>query len=85
MSRYHTTSPSGEQIFKAAIVMESEAREALFLQLSRTALALQQRPELLARISSYWEGKTDAEAKETGETEEELTRSFFAFLSNGRE
>ena len=85
MPRYHTTSPSGEQIFKAAIVMESDAREALFLQLSRTALALQQRPELLARISAYWEGKGNAEAKEAGETGEELTRSFFAFLSNGRE
>jgi len=64
--------------------MESDAREALFLQLSRTALALQQRPELVAGIAAYWEREQSAEAQEAAAAAEELTRSFFAFVANGR-
>lgn len=57
--------------------------EALFLQLSRTVLALQQRPELLARIAAYWECAQSTEAQEATVASEELTRSFFAFVANG--
>ena len=64
--------------------MEPEARGALFLQLSRTVLALQQRPELLARIAAYWEGQVSAEAQEAAVAAEELTRSFCTFVANGR-
>lgn len=68
---------------KSTIVMEPSSREALFLQLSRTVLAVQQRPELVARITAYWEGELSPAAQEAVETAEELTRSFCAFVENG--
>ena len=63
--------------------MEPSSREALFLQLSRTVLALQQRPELVACIAAYWEGELSPAAREAAETAEELTRGFLAFVENG--
>lgn len=65
--------------------MEASASETLFLQLSRTLLALQQRPELIAHITAYWEGELSQQAQAAVESGEELTRNFLAFVDNGSE
>lgn len=63
--------------------MESVARETLFQQISRTVLAVQQRPELLTAISEYWNRELTAEEEETKSKGEELTREFCEYVSRG--